>query len=216
MAQLDGSAAGDHSHVVIDPPPQQQQLRGVHGASGVGGDRAVRPRRVCAVCSLRIRVFQNNRRCCICRAPCRVVVVTKHVDAIAAAAAAGGWRAVSSRLPRSQTGSGGGYSQVEGRVGEHWWYHAGMRAFFDDERQYAAAARLGAPPPSSCGKASDDDHRPPQARSTGVGNEQHRISRRDPPDEQEQHVLQFVEAVLIGLLVVAAVGLVVLIICVLL
>uniref|UniRef100_A0A0E0I4I2 RING-type domain-containing protein n=1 Tax=Oryza nivara TaxID=4536 RepID=A0A0E0I4I2_ORYNI len=224
MAQLDGNsaAAGDHSHVVIDI-----------GAAGDGDSRrrsssscavcteplewaAIGPcghGDVCAGCSLRIRVFQNNRRCCICRAPCRVVVVTKHVDAIAAAAAGGGggWRAVSSRLPRSQTG-GGGYSQVEGRVGEHWWYHAGMRAFFDDERQYAAATAAARPP--SCGKASDDDHRPPQARSTSVGNEQHRISRRDPPDEHEQHVPQFVEAVLIGLLVVAAVGLVVLIICV--
>lgn len=61
-----------------------------------------------------------------------------------------------------------------------------MRAFFDDERQYAAATAAARPP--SCGKESDDDHRPPQARSTSVGNEQHRISRRDPPDEHEQHV----------------------------
>uniref|UniRef100_A0A0E0LNQ1 RING-type domain-containing protein n=1 Tax=Oryza punctata TaxID=4537 RepID=A0A0E0LNQ1_ORYPU len=202
MMFLDGnSAAGDHSHVVIDVD-----------AAGDGDSRS-RSRscavcleplvwaaigrcghgEVCAGCALHIRVFQNNRRCCICRSLCRVVVVT-NPEAIAAA---GGWPAVSSRLPRSRT-TGGGYSQVEGRVGEYW-YLAGMGAFFDDERQYAAAkaaARLGPPPP--CGKASED-HRPPQARRAGASNEQQR-SRRDPPPDEQRVQLQYVEAVMIGLL----------------
>ncbi|BAT02781.1 uncharacterized protein [Oryza sativa Japonica Group] len=140
---------------------------------------------VCAGCALHIRVFQNNRLCCICRSPCRVVVVT-NPDAIAAAGG-GGWPAVSSRLPRSRTG--GGYSQVEGRVGEYW-YHAGMEAFFDDERQYEAAkaaAQLGPPPPpppQPSGDANENPPPPPPPLRTGVGNSDGRRARRDPPDQQ--------------------------------
>lgn len=196
MAQLDGNsaAAGDHSHVVIDI-----------GAAGDGDSRrrsssscavcteplewaAIGPcghGEVCAGCALHIRVFQNNRLCCICRSPCRVVVVT-NPDAIAAAGG-GGWPAVSSRLPRSRTG--GGYSQVEGRVGEYW-YHAGMEAFFDDERQYEAAkaaAQLGPPPPpppQPSGDANENPPPPPPPLRTGVGNSDGRRARRDPPDQQ--------------------------------
>ena len=144
---------------------------------------------VCAGCALHIRVFQNNRLCCICRSPCRVVVVT-NPDAIAAAGGGGGggWPAVSSRLPRSRTG--GGYSQVEGRVGEYW-YHAGMEAFFDDERQYEAAqaaAQLGPPPPppppQPSGDANENPPPPPPPIRTGVGNSDGRRARRDPPDQQ--------------------------------
>uniref|UniRef100_A0A0E0QBM9 RING-type domain-containing protein n=1 Tax=Oryza rufipogon TaxID=4529 RepID=A0A0E0QBM9_ORYRU len=128
---------------------------------------------VCAGCALHIRVFQNNRLCCICRSPCRVVVVTRRRLArrlLAATEVADRWR-------------------VEGRVGEYW-YHAGMEAFFDDERQYEAAkaaAQLGPPPPpppQPSGDANENPPPPPPPLRTGVGNSDGRRARRDPPDQQ--------------------------------
>uniref|UniRef100_A0A0D9X1U8 RING-type domain-containing protein n=1 Tax=Leersia perrieri TaxID=77586 RepID=A0A0D9X1U8_9ORYZ len=129
---------------------------------------------ICPSCSLHIRVFHNNRLCCICRTLCRVVAVVTVTTG-----GGGGWDAVAARLLRSA--ATGAYAQFEGRVGEkgsYWWYHAGMEAFFDDERQYAAAraaARLGPPP---CGDAKENPPPPPAApMRAGGGNSRVRDQR---------------------------------------
>lgn len=91
-----------------------------------------RHRDVCVGCAIRIRFFQNDQRCCVCRTYCPNVVVT-HVD---------------SRLddspfyPRLPFAVGPG-----GRVGRHYWHYAGMETFFDDQNQYEMAAKACAKPP---------------------------------------------------------------------
>uniref|UniRef100_A0A0E0EEU2 RING-type domain-containing protein n=1 Tax=Oryza meridionalis TaxID=40149 RepID=A0A0E0EEU2_9ORYZ len=212
MPPLDGNggggAAGDHTHdVVIDVGATTTSSCVVcmepleWAAIGPCGHGEV-----CAGCALHIRVFQNNRRCCICRAPCRVVVVTSH-GAIAAAAG-GGWPAVSSRLPRSlaAAGRGGGYSRREGRVGEYW-YLAGMGAFFDDERQYAAAkaaARLGPPP---CGDANENPPPPPPPTTTTTTRTRTGVSNSDGQGSiltrEKMEALVFILVVVVILVVMA-------------
>jgi hypothetical protein len=94
-----------------------------------------RHRDVCVGCAIRMRFFQSDQRCCICRTYCPNVIVT-HVD---------------SRLdespffPRLPLAFGPG-----GRVGRgrhYWWYHGGMEAYFDDRNQYEMATKLCAKPP---------------------------------------------------------------------
>uniref|UniRef100_J3MN96 RING-type domain-containing protein n=1 Tax=Oryza brachyantha TaxID=4533 RepID=J3MN96_ORYBR len=68
MAHPDGNSGGGDGHVVVDvgasscavcTEPLEWAAVGPCGH----GD-------VCPGCSLHIRAFQNNRLCCICRAPC--------------------------------------------------------------------------------------------------------------------------------------------------
>ncbi|KAL5226439.1 hypothetical protein ABZP36_014704 [Zizania latifolia] len=138
------------SHVVIDIDA------GDGGSSTAGSDDApccavcmeplewvaVGPcghRVVCSVCAARIRSGPQRSKllCCICRALCPSVVVTK---------AAGSGAINFSKFPAA--------SSQDGRVGEYW-YCAAMSAYFDDEQQYkaakatAATTHLKPPPPSS-------------------------------------------------------------------
>ncbi|KAF8688824.1 hypothetical protein HU200_042155 [Digitaria exilis] len=80
-------------------------------------------REVCLGCAVRLRFFENDRRCCICRQLCPAVVVTRVVD-----------------------GGGGGDQQQTVRKASRWagaydWYHGGMGAYFDDEEQYEAVRK---------------------------------------------------------------------------
>ncbi|KAL6846438.1 hypothetical protein ACP4OV_023886 [Aristida adscensionis] len=83
-------------------------------------------REVCVACAARMRFFQRDRRCCICRAFCPTVVVTK--------AGAGDATAAAFSRPPASGGAG--------QVGLYHWYHRGMEAYFDDREQYDAARKM--------------------------------------------------------------------------
>ncbi|KAG8051596.1 hypothetical protein GUJ93_ZPchr0001g31334 [Zizania palustris] len=100
---------------------------------------------VCPECAARIRSApRRSKLCCICRALCPSVVVTK---------AASGGEITFSTLPAA--------SSQDGRVGKYW-YFAAMSAYFDDEQQYKAAKAVAAtiahlkppPPPTTAQTAS--------------------------------------------------------------
>jgi hypothetical protein len=69
---------------------------------------------VCSRCMVRIRHVDGDKKCCVCRAHCPTVLVTRADAARRAAAAA-----------RS--------------VFREFWYHAKTAAYFDDEQQYQEA-----------------------------------------------------------------------------
>ncbi|CAN6168892.1 unnamed protein product [Urochloa humidicola] len=77
---------------------------------------------VCRKCTVRIRFFHRNKRCCICRARCSKVIIAKR-----------GARAdILSTLPL--------FSLREGRVGKRQlWYHRLTAAYYEDEQEYNAA-----------------------------------------------------------------------------
>ncbi|EAY74593.1 hypothetical protein OsI_02483 [Oryza sativa Indica Group] len=82
---------------------------------------------VCSVCAARIRSsrsWQPDLRCCICRAHCPFVVVTR----AAAAAAPAAMPAVN--------------SYQEWRARGYYWYCTTMLAYFDDVEQYRATRAI--------------------------------------------------------------------------
>ncbi|RLN33294.1 hypothetical protein C2845_PM03G32840 [Panicum miliaceum] len=112
-AQEDSGSSSHHYTIDIQPGPNcavcMEPLEWV----------AVAPcghREVCAACAARIRFFENDRRCCICRSPCPTVFVTR--------ASRAGQRAFLWPPPPAFGG--------EGRVLKFYWYHRGMASYFDD------------------------------------------------------------------------------------
>ncbi|KAL6655696.1 hypothetical protein ACP70R_006522 [Stipagrostis hirtigluma subsp. patula] len=90
---------------------------------------------VCVACAVRTRFFQEDRRCCICRAFCPTVVVTTARD-----------DDVEQRAAAAFAKPSPAFSGV-GRVGVYYWYHAGMAAYFDDREQYEAVTKMCSKPP---------------------------------------------------------------------
>lgn len=76
---------------------------------GLCGHRAV-----CPKCMVRIRYVDGDKNCCVCRAHCPTVLVT---------------RADAARRAATTAGS----------VFREYWYHAKTAAYFDNEQQYQAA-----------------------------------------------------------------------------
>ncbi|CAL5074618.1 unnamed protein product [Urochloa decumbens] len=82
---------------------------------------------VCAACAARIRFFQGDRRCCICRSHCHTVFVTKATTTVIASHQEfflfppSLWRAIDQLEP---------------------WYLPGMGAYFDDLCQYEEMSKV--------------------------------------------------------------------------
>jgi hypothetical protein len=88
-------------------------------------------REVCVSCAIRMRFFQNDRRCCLCREFCPTVLVTKSGKQEA-------------NFSKSKTPPSPPSSCATGRraVGnKYFWYLGGMAAYFDDPEQYDAARK---------------------------------------------------------------------------
>jgi hypothetical protein len=86
-------------------------------------------REVCVNCAVRLRFVDRNSQCCICRALCPTVVVTRQQ-------AAGQPQEVDAgSFPKPPLAAGGA-----GQVGVGLSYHNGMAAYFDDRGQYEKAA----------------------------------------------------------------------------
>ncbi|RLM61579.1 hypothetical protein C2845_PM14G14370 [Panicum miliaceum] len=102
-------------------------------------------RDVCAGCATRIRFFQDDRRCCICRAHCPTVLVTRADDDGASSSSRQQGFVLPTRLPPTA---------ASGRVGSRagsYWYHGATGTYFDDRRPYRAAIKLCVkPPPPPC------------------------------------------------------------------
>jgi hypothetical protein len=122
MSQLTGSVAtGNHSDdspaVVGDVGPEcavcMEPVEWV--AIGLCGHHEV-----CSKCTVHIRVFHRDRRCCICRQQCPAVVVTE----------AGRGSCVYDAL--AFLVNTGRVDTLEG----HYWYHSISAAYFDDKRQF--------------------------------------------------------------------------------
>ncbi|CAN6217436.1 unnamed protein product [Urochloa humidicola] len=95
---------------------------------------------VCVACAVRLRFHGGNWRCCICRAFCPTVVVTRN--------AAGG-------LPQEE---GDAFPKpppvaTKGVAAAHAYFASGMAAYFDDERQYEKARRMCLEPHPSLGSS---------------------------------------------------------------
>ncbi|KAL6846442.1 hypothetical protein ACP4OV_023890 [Aristida adscensionis] len=84
-------------------------------------------RELCVACAVRLRHAQRDRRCCVCRAPCPTVTVTK---------AGGGHRHGALSVPPANSVG------RSGRVMVYYWYHGGMAAYFDHREQYEAARKM--------------------------------------------------------------------------
>ncbi|KAK1682756.1 hypothetical protein QYE76_043604 [Lolium multiflorum] len=84
---------------------------------------------VCSKCAVRIRSVDSNRLCCICRAPCPAVLVTRRSRTSG-----------DGKLIYSDELSSLALAADEGPVG-NYWYHKASAAYFDDERQYNEAQR---------------------------------------------------------------------------
>ncbi|TVT99796.1 hypothetical protein EJB05_54797, partial [Eragrostis curvula] len=95
-------------------------------------------REVCVNCAVRMRFFQDDRRCCICRALCPTVVITKSDD--------GG----------QQPDAASAFSKPSGK---YFFYHGSMAAYFTDREQYEAARKacsLKPPCPNPAAGVEDD------------------------------------------------------------
>ncbi|TVT98112.1 hypothetical protein EJB05_56603, partial [Eragrostis curvula] len=86
-------------------------------------------REVCVNCAVRMRFFNKNLRCSICRAFCPTVVITKAV--------ADEQRDGDDTFSRPSTAFGGA-----GRVGVYFWFHGGAAAYFDNQEQYEAVRKM--------------------------------------------------------------------------
>ncbi|TVU05928.1 hypothetical protein EJB05_49114, partial [Eragrostis curvula] len=131
-------------------------------------------RDVCFGCAARLRFFQDDRRCCICRAQCPDVVVTR-------ARGGGGGASPPCGQPEARFL---GFQPLAGAPGPpgrcYYWYHAGIAAFFDDWRPYKMArdhlcVRPTPPPPSSPASTSSGsvvvnlDNAPSQQPAAAAG-----------------------------------------------
>ncbi|OIV95346.1 hypothetical protein TanjilG_07502 [Lupinus angustifolius] len=99
-------------------------------------------RDVCSTCVSRLRFICDDRRCCICKTECDVVLVTKALGDYT--------RMINdfSALPSNVR---------EGKVGSYW-YHEDTNAYFDDMDQYKmikAMCRLSC---SECEKMGEQPH----------------------------------------------------------
>ncbi|KAL6599317.1 hypothetical protein ACP70R_045811 [Stipagrostis hirtigluma subsp. patula] len=81
-------------------------------------------RDVCLHCAIRMRFLGDDRRCCICRAFCPTVLITRAADVD------GSQHQQAAALPTPPPAAA------------YCWYHAGMAAYFDDRRQYKAVRRM--------------------------------------------------------------------------
>ena len=95
---------------------------------------------VCARCASRMRFFHGDRRCCICRRHCPIVVVTTAERARK--------EALSFPKPPPESGSGNSF-WYHRDVG--YWYHHGMGAYFDDLPQYIVMRMACEKPPNTQG-----------------------------------------------------------------
>jgi hypothetical protein len=84
---------------------------------------------VCSKCAVRIRSVDSNRLCCICRAPCPAVLVTRRSRISG-----------DGKLIYGDELSSFALAADEGPVG-NYWYHKASAAYFDDEGQYNEAQR---------------------------------------------------------------------------
>jgi hypothetical protein len=89
-------------------------------------------REVCVSCAIRMRFFENDRRCCLCRAFCPTVLVTKSGKQEAA---------FSSKPPPSPPSSSSCATGRRAVGNKYFWYHGGMAAYFDDPEQCDAARK---------------------------------------------------------------------------
>lgn len=179
MAQAEAVTTADHVAIRIDDQD---------GASGSSSCCAVcmEPsewvvvgacghREVCLYCGVRMRFFQDDRRCCICRAFCATVVIT---------------RADTNSRPLQQVAvDDGGSSQGQRQsafsetspayggarpAGTHWWYHGGLAAYFDDRARYEAVRNMCSTKPLPLSLPLPLPFSP-----TGVGND-HGAHDQDP------------------------------------
>ncbi|KAF8688825.1 hypothetical protein HU200_042156 [Digitaria exilis] len=87
-------------------------------------------REVCVTCAARMRFVELNMRCCICRAFCPTVVITKQQQQQQEEGAGS--------FPKPPLAAGGGAN----RAGTPLLDHTGMAAYFDDQGQYERARRM--------------------------------------------------------------------------
>jgi len=92
------------------------------------------------ICATRIRFFRHDRRCCIRRAHCPTVLVTRADGGASGSSRQQGF-VLPARLPPIA---------APGRKGSRagsYWYHGATGAYFDDRRPYRAAVKLCVKPP---------------------------------------------------------------------
>ena len=93
------------------------------------------------ICATRIRFFRHDRRCCICRAHCPTVLVTRADGGALVVAAGNRGFVLPARLPPTA---------APGRKGSRagsYWYHDATGAYFGARRPYRAAVKLCLKPP---------------------------------------------------------------------
>ncbi|KAG2578720.1 hypothetical protein PVAP13_6NG123112 [Panicum virgatum] len=116
--------------------PQHLQLQPIEWvAVGRCGHRDI-----CAGCATRIRFFRHDRRCCICRAHCSTVLVTRADGGASGSSRQQGF-VLPARLPPIA---------APGRKGSRagsYWYHGVTGAYFGARRPYRAAVKLCVKPP---------------------------------------------------------------------
>jgi hypothetical protein len=124
-------------------------------------------REVCINCAVRMRFFRDDRRCCICRAFCPTVLVTK------AAADDDGQQHLADRSQRQQaavlfskTTAPPAFVGAIPPAGTYCWYHGGMAAFFDDRVPYEAVRKMCSKP--LCPPRAGDNPRAPADSWTGL------------------------------------------------
>ncbi|KAL6655896.1 hypothetical protein ACP70R_006722 [Stipagrostis hirtigluma subsp. patula] len=94
-------------------------------------------RDVCLDCAIRMRFLGDDRRCCICRAFCPIVLIMRAGDLD------GGQQHQQAAALSTPPPAFGGAGPGPGRPGGvYCWYHAGMAAYFDDRRQYKAVRKM--------------------------------------------------------------------------